>query len=316
MKNINRVFYVVCIIFLISCNPQKKYINDALDKIQAHSMNKNQIDWHDYRANVLKYGKNDKTIDDAHKTIKYALLLLQDGHSFFVSSKDMKKEYSDTTAKKITSIASEYNNEIGYIKIPGFIGNEKLEKAFASRIQDLIRDLDKQKISGWMIDLRGNTGGNMWPMLLGIGPILGDGIAGYFVNDKKEFNMWGYAEGKTFDGGSIISKIDTPYRLKNTNKKIAVLINNSTASSGEAIAVAFKGLPNTRFFGKATRGLTTGNSTIILSDSSRIFLMTVVYADRNKILYGKQIIPDEIAMDGDAKELAIKWINWEMILKN
>ena len=185
MKNIIRVFSVVCIIFLISCNPQKKYINDALDIIQARSMKKEQINWHDYRTQVLKYGKNDKTIDDAHKTIKYALFLLQDGHSVFVSSKEMKKEYSDTTAKKITSIVSEYNNEIGYIKIPGFIGNERLEKAFAARIQNLIRNLDKQKISGWIIDLRGNTGGNMWPMLLGIGPILGDAIAGYFVNDKK-----------------------------------------------------------------------------------------------------------------------------------
>lgn len=279
-------------------------------------MKKEQIAWGDYRANVLKYGKNDKTIDDAHKTIKYALLLLQDGHSVFVSSKDMKKEYSDTTTKKITSIVSEYNNEIGYIKIPGFIGNERLEKAFAARIQNLIRNLDKQKISGWIIDLRGNTGGNMWPMLLGIGPILGDGIAGYFVNDKKEFNMWGYAEGKTFDGGSIISKIDSAYQLKNTNKKIAVLINNSTASSGEAIAVAFKGLSKTRFFGDRTRGQTTGNSTIFLSDSSMIALMTVVYADRNKVVYGIPIIPDEIAKDVDAKELAIKWINWTMLQKN
>jgi len=75
-------------------------------------------------------------------------------------------------------------------------------------------------------------------------------------------------------------------------------------------------LPKTRFFGNATRGLTTGNSTFILSDSSKIFLMTVVYADRNKALYGKKIIPDELATDGDPRDLAIKWINWTMLLKN
>jgi hypothetical protein len=43
--------------------------------------------------------------------------------------------------------------------------------------------------------------------------------------------------------------------------------------------------------------------------------MTVIYADRNKKLYGKQIIPDEIANDGDAKDLAFRWINWGMLLK-
>lgn len=316
MKKIIWVFKVTSIVFMISCSPQKKYVIDALDIIQAHSIKKEQIDWHDYRSKVLKYGKNDKTIDEAHNTIKYALLLLGDGHSFFVSSKNMKKEYSDTTMKKITPIVSEYNNEIGYIRIPEFIGNKKLEKAFAARIQYLIKELDKHKISGWIIDLRDNGGGNMWPMLLGIGPILGDGISGYFVNDKKEFNMWGYAKGKTFVGGSIISQIDSAYQLVNTNKKIAVLINNKTASSGEAIAVAFKGLPKTRFFGDKSRGQTTGNSTFILSDSSMIALMTVVYADRDKKTYGKQIIPDEIAKDKDAKDLAVKWINWTMLLKN
>lgn len=315
MKKVKKIFFVVCVIFLISCNPQKKYINDALDKIETHSMKKEQIDWSDFRSKVLKRGKNDKTLEDAHQTIMYALSQLKDGHSYFISSKTLKKEYSDTTMNKITPIVSEYNNEIGYIKIPEFFGNEKLEKAFAARILDLIKDLDKHMISGWIIDLRDNTGGNMYPMLLGIGPILGEGIVGYFVNDKKEFTPWGYTEGKTFFGGSFISQIDSAYHLKNVNKKIAILINNNTASSGEAIAVAFKGLPKTRFFGDRTRGQTTGNIFLILSDSSRIALMTTVFADRDKVVYGKPIIPDEIAKDVDAKELAIRWINWTMLLK-
>lgn len=322
MRRFLPLFFPICLITLISCNPQKKYIKqekyikEALDIIEKHSMKKEFIDWSDYRSKVLKRGKNDKTIEDTHQTIRYALSQLNDGHSFFISSKALKKEYSDTTMKKITSIVSEYNNQIGYIKIPGFFGNEKLEKAFAGRIQDLIKDLDKHKITGWIIDLRDNGGGNMWPMLLGVGPILGDGTAGYFVNNKNNYEKWGYSKGKAFMDTTIILQTDSLYQLKNKNKKIAILINNKTASAAEAIAVAFIGLPKTRFFGKATRGLTTGNSTFILSDSSMIALMTVVYADRNKTLYGKQIIPDEIVKDGDAKDLAIKWINWTMLLKN
>ena len=322
MKNSTMIVSVICFIYLIACNPQKKitkqekYINEALDIIEKHSLKKEVIDWSDYRSNVLKRGENDRTIEDAHQTIRYALSLLNDNHSHFISSKDLKKEYSYETIEKITSITSEYNNGIGYIKIPGFSGNKKLEKVFANRIQDKITDLDKNKINGWIIDLRDNGGGDMWPMLLGIGPILGDGTSGYFVNCDKNYERWGYSKGKAFMDTTIVIQTDSIYQLKNKNKKIAILINNKTASSAEAIAVAFIGLPNTRFFGKATRGLTTGNSTIMLSDSSRIFLTTVVYADRNKTIYGKQILPDEIAMDGDAKELAIKWINWTMILKN
>ena len=321
MKNSIKIVFAISIIYLIACNPhkkqikQEKYINEALDFIEKYSMKKDLIDWHDFRLNVLKRGENDNTIEDAHQTIKYALSLLNDRHSHFISSKDLKKGYFDTTVIKITPIVSEYNNGIGYIKIPGFFGNGKLEKAFAVRIQDLIKDLDKHKINGWIIDLRDNGGGNMWPMLLGVGPILGDGTAGYFVNCNNNYEKWGYSKGKAFMDTTIVIQTDSIYQLKNKNKKIAILINNKTASSAEAIAVAFIGLPNTRFFGNATRGLTTGNSTIILSDSSTIFLMTVIYADRNKKLYGKQIIPDEIANDGDAKDLAFRWINWGMLLK-
>ena len=215
--------------------------------------------------------------------------------------------------KKIQAVESRYENEIGYIKVPEFIGNDALSKAFAERLQNIIKSLDQNNVNGWIIDLRDNKGGNMWPMLLGIGPIIGNGTAGYFVNNKNVFMKWGYNEGETFVERSIKSKLDNAYQLKNVNKKIAVLINSNTASSGEAIAVAFKGLPKTRFFGNKTRGQTTANSTFYLSDSSMIALMVGVYADRNKTLYGKPIIPDEIVNGVDAKDLATNWINWRVI---
>ena len=322
MKYLIWFFFFICIIFLISCNIQKthtkqeKYINEALDIIEKNSIKKELIDWSDFRSKVLERGKSDKTIEDAHQTIRYALSLLNDRHSHFIPPKNLIKGYSEATMIKFTPIVSEYNNGIGYIKIPGFSDNKKLEKDFAGRIQNAIKDLDTYMINGWIIDLRDNGGGNMWPMLLGVGPILGDGIAGYFVNNKNYYEKWGYSKGKAFMDTTIVIQMDPFYQLKNKNKKIAILINNKTASSGEAIAVTFIGLPNTRFFGKSTRGLTTGNSTIILSDSSQILLTTVVYADRNKTLYGKQIIPDEIANDVDAKDLAIRWFNWKMLLKN
>ena len=50
------------------------------------------------------------------------------------------------------------------------------------QIQDQIKIMDHPYNIGWIVDLRGNGGGNMWPMLAGIGPILGEGIAGYFID--------------------------------------------------------------------------------------------------------------------------------------
>lgn len=253
--------------------------------IEENSIKKEQINWTDLKTKVHDIGQDDKTIEDAQNTIRIALGLLNDNHSMLISHKKWKEMFSDTSTKKIQSISSSYENGIGYIKIPSFIGNDRLCMQFAKTLQSCIKELDKNKLSGWIIDLRENGGGNMWPMLLGIGPLLGDGIAGYFVDNKNNYEKWGYSEGKTFAEKLIVSSSDSVYHLKNTDKKIAVLIRNRTLSSGEAIAVAFKGLPNSRFFGNKSGGLTTGNQGYVLSDSAVIYLTTSVYADRNKTQY-------------------------------
>ncbi len=58
-------------------------------------------------------------------------------------------------------------------------------KKFASLLQREIKELDQNEIDNWIIDLRGNTGGNMYPMYLGLSPILGEGIGGYFQKATK-----------------------------------------------------------------------------------------------------------------------------------
>ncbi|WP_374191873.1 hypothetical protein [Spirosoma foliorum] len=55
--------------------------------------------------------------------------------------------------------------------MPDFSGTGSAETSFTQAIQDQIKADDSDSIGGWLVDLRGNTGGNMWSMLAGIGPI-------------------------------------------------------------------------------------------------------------------------------------------------
>jgi hypothetical protein len=59
---------------------------------------------------------------------------------------------------------------------------------FAVQTQELICSLDQVHPGGWIVDLRGNSGGDMWPMVAGLGPIIGDGVLGAFVapDGRKE----------------------------------------------------------------------------------------------------------------------------------
>jgi C-terminal processing protease CtpA/Prc len=74
---------------------------------------------------------------------------------------------------------------------------------------------------------------------------------------------------------------------------VAVLTSAQTASSGEAVDVAFRGRPNTRTFGRPTFGVSTANTTVQLSDSSMLLLTTARFADRLGNFYGYPLPPDE-----------------------
>ena len=146
--------------------------------------------------------------------------------------------------------------------------------------------------------MRGNTGGNMWPMLTGIGPILGDGIVGSFV--AADGNMtWFYQDGRP---EPAIPRVWRRFRLTledapvlmAPSAPVAVLVDSSTASSAEAITIAFHGRPETRFFGTRTAGKSTAVQPFKLDDGAELYLTTAIDADRTGKPYPNGFTPDEI----------------------
>jgi C-terminal processing protease CtpA/Prc len=292
----------------IKSNDTKDYLNDAVDILKEHSIYKYTIDWESLRNEVLEMGKNAKNIEDTYPVIGYALTRLGDNHSLFMTPEEYKS-YKDPDFA-VPYIPSELiNNNIGYIKIPGFRGSgDEPAQQFAQQIQDKIKELDQSNIRFWIVDLENNTGGNVWPMLLGLAPLLGEGVKGYLVDADNNYFNWGISGGAVFYNDEPARELPNPYRLKNKIKKLAIIIGSSTASAGEAIAVSFKGAENTCFIGSPTQGKSTGNTGYTLSDGARIYVTRTKFADRNKNIYGVPIKPDIEASYGYTKEAAIQWI--------
>ena len=183
-----------------------------------------------------------------------------------------------------------------------FPENDREFVEFETKLQRVVADLDASHPSGWIVDLRGNVGGNMWPMLAGIGPLLGEGddLGEFF--DVDGHSVWRYHDGVAAEVAGL--KVDAypaidgkPYHLAGT-PEVAVLIDRSTGSSGEALAVAFRGRPRTRFFGEHTQGASTVNETFQLSDGASMWLTIGVQADRNGKQYADGLVPDQ-AIPGD-----------------
>ena len=323
--------YVILVIFLIgSCSAPKhtlsdpeKYINEVFHIVEKNSIRKDSVDFDIIKSKAYRKIKQAKTIEDCYPIIQSVLTDLGDNHSFLMTKEKVAKwsntSDSKTKNKLITFSGKNINGNIGYIKMKGFSsGDSKSVTTYTDSLQKLIKTIDNKNIKGWIIDLRENTGGNCWPMLAGIGPILDDGICGYFVDASGRKSEWFYENGKSgINSKAIVKTSIKPYRLINRNSPIAILTGNRTASSGEVIVTAFHGRANTMSFGEKTAGLSTGNASFNLSDGSMIFLTSSIYADRNGKLFGKKIKPDvEIEFDNDkidadddkVIEQAIEWI--------
>jgi hypothetical protein len=65
-----------------------------------------------------------------------------------------------------------FDGRLAHVIVPGCCSNRDAASQYAASLQNVLRSLDVPTTCGWIVDLRKNIGGNMWPMLAGLGPLL------------------------------------------------------------------------------------------------------------------------------------------------
>jgi carboxyl-terminal processing protease len=186
---------------------------------------------------------------------------------------------------------------IGYLELPG-VSSGPQAATYDDTAHELLGQFDDGSLRGFIVDLRRNTGGTLWPMLAGIGPLAGAGEVGAFVSAHGSAD-WSYDAklGAAKSGTYELARVAEPYPLRD-DLPVAVLTGPLTAGFGEAIVIAFAGRGRTRRFGEGTRGLTTSNTQIPLADGALLVLTVTVHADRTGTRYDDVIPPDEtVAID-------------------
>jgi carboxyl-terminal processing protease len=185
--------------------------------------------------------------------------------------------------------------ELGLLDVPGLIGDDAVQAAYAQKLQDAVRAIDVSKRCGWIVDLRRNRGGYIYAMLAGLGPLYGpvsENIGGR-IDASGTKSTWAYQNGSAVIDGKTTVTLTTPYQLQLQEPAVAVLTSSLTASAGEATAISFRGQPNTRSFGEATAGLTSFNVRLVLSDGAFLDVTNSVDIDRNSTEYTGPVQPDE-----------------------
>ena len=285
------------------------YLEQIIGIMQANSIKRLTIDWVSFRSQLLAAVPRAQTITDIEPAIELGLRLIGDGHSSYRSAAGRFIFVPVRTCRASGALRPTLPPTIGYVKVGAFSGTAEQALAFANTIQSTIRAADSDSLIGWIVDLRGNGGGNMWPMIAGLGPILGEGVLGFFIDPDGAEVVWSYNSGASWSGQFAAQRVDNPYRLIKENPKVAVLTDNGVASSGEATTIAFRKRANTRSFGVATCGLSTANRGFPLADGALLNLTVSTMADRAKTSYGDVINPDEVIVDqAQADQRAIAWL--------
>jgi carboxyl-terminal processing protease len=308
----------------------EQLLDEALHFMEKNYYRRDEVSWPDFEARARQQLFAAGNCEDAYASIKWCFKQLNEPHSFVMPPAKAARYNGDEDGPAPEPVLSDLVGEIrgewlqdsiAYLTVPWVSTTDSLVcERIADSLQRVIARLDARGgISRWIIDLRKNSGGNCWPMLTGIGPLLGDGVCGYFVSGDQRVSI-AYHDGSAFEGRHVLCRVsDQGYRTQRAKKSIVVLTGRRTVSAGEIVALAFKGKAQTLLIGEPTAGYTTANATYMLSDRSMLVLTKCQEADYTGRICEGSIVPDKListaghivgtaAGDDPVKDAAVSWL--------
>ncbi|MBL8745319.1 MAG: S41 family peptidase [Phycisphaerae bacterium] len=294
----------------------RRVLIEAITAMRNEALGRERIGWDELASRLQEKIDAGAPAKDAWPLIEEAVSALNDPHARFLPATPPTPSAStasrSTDAPRATPTIPEepvgrmLNDEIAYVMVPlRGDADAAVLRAYAKKSRSVIAALAQDSPRGWIIDLRLNGGGTMWPMFLGMRPLLGDGVHLTSISGGRVVATFGVSGGEAWiDHGSgrqvqlsLPREEDAP--LVVPGAKIAVLLGPWTMSSGEALAIAFSALPNVRSFGEHTGRLSTVTQRYTLSDGSVLILPVSVMADRFGRAFPDGIAPDERVAIGD-----------------
>jgi len=285
-----------------------KFTREVTTIIKRSAIYADSVNWQGTEKGLQELAAMGLTMEDSPVILDYIvsrLRLAGDKHTSY-KSKTMAQDYATRNSVAQQPEGKLLSGGVGYISVPAFASiSDTAGVNYATRIQNLIRNLDaRQEIKGWVVDMRRNGGGNMSPMMAGLGPLTGEGILGYFVYANTPMSKdyaWIYQKGSLTISKHKDVTVNNAYTLRKPDSKVAVLIGPNTGSSGEMTTLCFVGKPFTKLFGQPTAGYVSVNSSIKLSTGAYLYLASGYAADRNQKKYTADIQPDVMVAPGKDK---------------
>lgn len=307
-------------------------LSQAITGVRQIAYRSGQVDWTGLEARVRAKAAGAR--DELDLLPAYAVLLngLGDGHSFVQIPPERRKAYIDRHGRSFyaasgvataqtppqSTFITRRDREARTLRlagraealllvVPSVSGRGPDAQAYANGLFEALAAA-APKSCGYVLDLRGNTGGNMWPMVTGLSPLLGDGMGLGEEDGSGQKSVYGNLRGGEAiianggGAGNRLFAVEGWRDLGVTRAPVAILQDDGVMSSGEAVLAAFAGRRDTRTFGQRSQGLASANTGYQLADGTNLVITVGMMTDRNGRTYPGGFAPDEPVAAGPGLE--------------
>ena len=267
-------------LFLIGCTDSyRTYVRDAIQQMDRKGLYAEGEVWEAMKKEALS--QEPETLEEAQSIINKAAKVAGGKHSYLLPA-DKAQAREKRSNEEVSPTVTIREDGICIIHLPAFAGDDENCLRYARTVLDSISDT----VKGVCIDIRGNHGGNMYPMIAAVHRFLPDDILLKFKMRRRFRSVMPINKEfvANWVGVEIESRINCP---------VAILTDEATASSGEAVLLCFRGLDDVRVFGSPTAGYASANESIIFYNGS-ILALTVScdIARTGEIFCDDPIVPD------------------------
>jgi hypothetical protein len=280
--------------FLDNQSTPAGYVRHCIRLLDRDGLYADSPEWKIKKKEALSSAKTITTMEEAHSCVEDAGRVAGGKHTFLFAPVKDTASYSEQ-APEVAML----EEGILHVVLPGHTGVKVSDSLYIHTVFDCLQEhLDAK---GVIVDLRDNGGGNMYPMIAAVSPLLPDGDILKFKGRKRtvpiplEYVVKSY--GLTPES---IGKLPA-------STPIAVLTNSMTGSSGEATLLCFRGLSNVRTFGGPSAGYASGNVTHELADGYKFAITRSCDVARTGEVFCDDPIDPDVPTETPLED-AVHWI--------
>jgi C-terminal processing protease CtpA/Prc len=267
----------------------REYLEFALSEIRTHDFYAREADWPSLEQGAYLRASLAADSSGVYPAIGWVLRSLGDGHGFLFPSDaldDLERFFHRTPVPSTRLVG-----HVAVLRLPSF-GWAPQTRAAHQYVAAAWRALRMTTSCGWVLDLRNDLGGDVYPMLGAVASFLDDvGKPLGFLSASGDVSWVRVHEGTVWESPQGVA-VDYGSPPTITSRRVAVLIGPDTMSAGEATLVALLSQSGVRTFGLPTAGAAGAPTVITMPDGAELWVTKFIDVDAMRTPYPPAIAPD------------------------